>query len=86
MAELAPRRSPLLGPRWADRAEILHGKRARVWLLAMQILLGWVEVGGHSGQKTEKKSSKTAVFGPGCPVARPIARPCVGGAGRNFTW
>ena len=54
MAELAPRRGPLLGPRWADRAEILRGKQARVWLLAMQISLGWVELRGSSGQKTKK--------------------------------
>ena len=58
MAELAPRRGPLLGPRWADWAEILRGKQARVWLRMIQISLGWVEVGGHSGQKTEKKRQK----------------------------
>ena len=37
-------RGRLLGPLWADPAEILRGKRARVWLLMMQILLGHVEV------------------------------------------
>ena len=54
MAELAPRRGPLLGPLWADWAEILRGKRARVWLRMIQISLGWVELRGGSGQKTEK--------------------------------
>ena len=75
MAEGAPRRGPLLGPRWADRAEILRGKQARVWLLAMQISLGWVELRRSSGQKTEKNGQKLAIFagfGPGSPTARPI--------------
>ena len=38
----------LLGPLLADLAEILRGKRARVWLRMMQILLGHVEVRGRS--------------------------------------
>ena len=37
-------RGRLLGPLWADLAEILRGKHARVWLRMMQILLGHVEV------------------------------------------
>ena len=68
MAELAPRRGRLLGPLWADLAEILRGKRARVWLRMMRISLGRVEVRGSSGQKTVKKASKTddfRRFGPG---------------------
>ena len=44
MVELARRRGRLLGPLWADLAEILRGKHARVWLRMMQILLGHVEV------------------------------------------
>ena len=40
-------RGRLLGPLWADPAEILRGKRARVWLRMMQILLGHVEVRGR---------------------------------------
>ena len=84
MAELAPRRGQLLGPQWADLAEILRGKRARVWLRMMQISLGWVELCGRSGQKTEKKRQKPTIFagfGPGCPTARTIARPPVGRSG-----
>ena len=54
MAELAPRCGPLLGPRWADWAEILRGKQARVWLRMIQISLGWVELRGGRGQNTEK--------------------------------
>ena len=54
MAELAPRRGRLLGPQWADLAEILRGKRARVWLRMIQILSGWDELRGSSGRKTEK--------------------------------
>ena len=64
MAELAPRRGQLLGPQWADLAEILRGKRARVWLRMMQISLGWVELCGRSGQKTEKKTVKNRRFWP----------------------
>ena len=51
---VGPRRGQLLGPLWADGAEILCGKRARVWLQMIQISLGWVELRGSSGQKTEK--------------------------------
>ena len=40
-------RGRLLGPLWANLAEILRGKRARVWLRMMQILLGHVEVRGR---------------------------------------
>ena len=42
-------RGRLLGPLWADPAEILRGKRARVWLLMMEILLGYFEVRSSSG-------------------------------------
>ena len=42
-------RGRLLGPLWADLAEIFRGKRARVWLRMMQILLGHVEVRRRSG-------------------------------------
>ena len=55
MAELAPRRGPLLGPRWADWAEILRGKRARVWLRMIQISLGWVELRGAAAEKPKKR-------------------------------
>ena len=47
-------RSRLLGPLWADLTEILRGKRARVWLRMMQILLGHVEVRGRISWKTIK--------------------------------
>ena len=89
MAELAPRRGPLLGPRLADWAEILRGKRARVWLRMIQISLGWVELRGGSGQKTEKNGQKLAIFagfGLGSPTVRPIARSPVGRYGQNFLW
>ena len=68
MVELAPRRGRLLVPLWADLAEILRGRRARVWLRMMRISLGRVEVRGSSGRKTVKKASKTddfRRFGPG---------------------
>ena len=71
MAELAPRRGQLLGPQWADLAEILRGKRARVWLRMMQISLGWVELCRRSGQKT-KKRVKNRRFSP--VLARPARR------------
>ena len=79
MAELAPRRGPLLGPRWADWAEILRGKQARVWLQMIQISLGWVEVGRHSGQKTEK-NVKNRRFWPGLPDG---ASDCLALCGRS---
>ena len=49
---VAPRHGQLLGPLWADLAEISCGQRARVWVLTMRISLGQVEVRGRSGQKT----------------------------------
>ena len=80
MAELAPRRGRLLGPPWADPAEILRGKRARVWLRMMQISLGRVELRGRSGRKTVKKGSKTddfRRFWPGLPDgAADCSAPC----------
>ena len=39
----------LFGPLWANPAEILRGKRARVWLQTMQIMLGCVKVRERSG-------------------------------------
>ena len=63
MAELAPRRGRMLSPLWADLAEILRGRRAWVWLRMMRISLGWVEVCGCSGRKTEK-SVKNRQFLP----------------------
>ena len=89
MAELAPRCGPLLGPRWANWAEILHGKQARVWLRIIQISLGRVELRGGGSQKTKKNGQKLAIFagfGPGSPTVRPIARPPVGRSGQNFLW
>ena len=62
LARVARRRGRLLGPLWADPAEILRGKRARVWLQMMQISLGHVEVHGSSGQKTGKIFSQTDDF------------------------
>ena len=80
MAELAPRLGRLLGPLWADPDEILRGRRARVWLWMMQISLGWVELRGCSGRKTEKKASKTddfRRFWPGLPDgAADCSAPC----------
>ena len=64
MAELAPRRGPLLGPRWVNWAEILRGKRARVWLRMMQISLGHVEVPGRISWKTIK-TDDFGRFSPG---------------------
>ena len=65
-------RDRLLGPLWANLAEILRGKRARVWLRMMQILLGHVEVRGRSSWKTGKKTVKnrrfSMFFGLGCPT------------------
>ena len=80
MAELAPLRGRLLGPLWAEPAEILRGKRARVWLRMMQISLGRVELRGRSGRKTVKKGSKTddfRRFWPGLPDgAADCSAPC----------
>ena len=45
---------PMFGHLWADSAEILGGKQAMVGLRMIQISLGWVELRGGSGQKTEK--------------------------------
>ena len=89
MAPVAPRRGRLLGPLWADPDEILRGRRASVWLRMMRISLGWVELRGCSGRKTEKKRQKPtifAVFGLGCLTARPIAQHPVGRFGQNFAW
>ena len=80
MAPVAPRRGRLLGPLWADPDEILRGRRARVWLWMMRISLGWVELCGCSGRKTEKKASKTDDFfhsWPGSPdSAANCSAPC----------
>ena len=89
MTQVAPRYGRLLGPPWADPAEILRGKRARVWLRMMRVSLDRVELRGRSGQKTGKKGRKPTIFAGfslGCPIAWPIALPPVGRSGRNFTW
>ena len=62
MTQVAPRYGRLLGPLWADPAEILRGKWARVWLQMMQISLGNVEVHESNGQITAKKLAKTDDF------------------------
>ena len=49
LARVDRRRGRLLSPRWADPTEILRGKPARVWLLMMEILLGYFEVRSSSG-------------------------------------
>ena len=61
-ARVARRRGRLLGPLWADLAEIFRGEYARVWLLTMRISLGRVEVCGSSDRKTDKKLMVFAVF------------------------
>ena len=80
LARVARRRGRLRGPLWADLAEILRGERARVWLLAMRISFGRVELRGRSGQKTVKKASKTddfRRFWPGLPDgAADCSAPC----------
>ena len=57
---LAPLCPTLLSPLWANPAEILRGKWARIWLRMMQILLG---TSRHVGASVEKPS-KTDDFGP----------------------
>ena len=54
LARVARWRIRLLGPVWAEPAKIFRGEWARVWLLAMRISLGRVEVRGSNGQKTGK--------------------------------
>ena len=54
----------LLGPLWADPAEILRGKHARVWLRMMQILLGHVEV------RVPRSPSTRATWEPGPKPAK----------------
>ena len=75
-------RGQLLGPLWADPAEILRGKQARVWLLMIGISLMCVKVQGRSGWKTDV----FVVFFPDWPTLRLIARPPVGRSGQNLTW
>ena len=49
LAQVARRRSQLLGPLWADLAELLRGKRATVWQQMIGISLMCVDVRGSNG-------------------------------------
>ena len=64
MMQVAPCHGRLLGPMWTDLAEILRGRRARVWLQTMEISLGCVEV--HEPQLINRQKPMIfAVSGPG---------------------
>ena len=49
LAPVARRHGRLLGPLWADPAEISRGEQTRVWLLMIRISLRYAEVHRHSG-------------------------------------